>query len=577
MSRDLPIQALNEEIGMPELFTGRTADLAFFMDWVAGAKRQLSQSHVILARKRRGKTALVQRLFNLIYTQNDPKIIPFYIRIDEGRMTQLGFSVRLFCSLLSQYLGFKRRDPRLIRNPLSLTKLKDTLEDEDLLSMVEDMEVYVEKEQLTPAWELAREAGHIISSLKDERIIQIIDEFQFLNDRIYLDKAHKHLIELGSFYQRTGSSRISPQIITGSYIGWLSQIVGSMVGRYYRYYLEPLTHEEAIAAIYNYSSVLGREVSDESAAYMAEACYRDPYYIAQTFDSKCVHRDLTSKHAIREILQYETGTRGEITGMWMDYLLHAFARINDKNAKKIVLYLAYHQERNRKQIMEDLKLQMSDGELEKKLHKLVKADIIEGGSSNYFFKGLGDPIFAMVFRKVYQSEIDETHTSEIEDDLNQRLKSLKGKVAHYKGIMAEYRLINRLLFLGLSQTPPENVFTGVRTGYKFGPFSSLSKHSFHLEQEKRIEVDIYGTAEHIEDSDLVVEVKDHANPPNKTHVDAFIETKTLLDQRCERPTAFLFYSETGLSEALQTRLNQAGIMFSDGTRLFSRPAPKQDD
>ncbi|MDJ0837126.1 MAG: hypothetical protein QNK37_11460, partial [Acidobacteriota bacterium] len=66
MTHDLPEQALREEIGMPELFTGRHEDLTYFLNWAAEAKRMLSQSHVILARKRRGKTALVQRLFNIL-------------------------------------------------------------------------------------------------------------------------------------------------------------------------------------------------------------------------------------------------------------------------------------------------------------------------------------------------------------------------------------------------------------------------------------------------------------------------------------------------------------------------------
>ncbi len=573
MTRDLPTQALKEEIGMPELFTGRTEDLAFFLDWVDRVRRELGQSHLILARKRRGKTALVQRLFNIIYTRADPKIIPFYIRIDEGRTTQLQFSLRLFCSLLSQYLGFKRRDTKLIRSPLQLGQLKETLADPDLLLLIEQMEENVRNNHSEPAWELAREAGHIISSLKDERIIQIIDEFQFLNDRVYVRDDYKTLIELGTFYQRTGSSKVSPQIITGSYIGWLSQIVGRMVGRYRRYYLEPLTHEEALATIFNYSSVLGREVSDDTAAYMAEACYRDPYYIAQTFDSKYRGRDLTSRETIREILQYETSTKGEITEMWMEYLHHAFARINDLNAKRIVLYLARYgsEERNRKQIMEDLKLDMSDGDLEKKLHKLVKADIIQRGATNYDYMGLGDPIFAMVFRKEYQKEIDQVNIGEIEDDLNRKLKSLKGKVAHFKGIAAEYRLINRLLFLGLERVPAAQVFAGEPHDLVLGPFSSMSKHSFHLDQEKRVEVDIYAKAKSADDPDLVVEVKDHANPPNAAHIKAFIKTKALLWEKLKRPTAFLFYSERGLSEVQVARLKEAGVMWSDGKRLHTRP------
>ena len=569
MAEDLPIQALKEEIGKPELFTGRKKDLGFFLDWVDLVNDELGHSHVILARKRRGKTALVQRLFNHIYTRANPKIIPFYIRVDEGRTTQMQFSQRLFCSLISQYLGHKRRDPKLIRKTMELNRLKKATDDEDLLDLIHNMIRCVADDDSGGAWELARECGHTISSLKDERIIQIIDEFQFLNDRIYVRDDFKTLIELGSFYQRTGSSKVSPQIITGSYIGWLSQIVGKMVGRYRRYYLEPLTHEEALSAIYNYSSVLKREISDESAAYMAEACFQDPFYIAQTFQSQCPKRNLTSPDHIREILQFETSSMGEITGMWMDYLQHAFSRINDRNAKKIVLYLARHgvEERNRRQIADDLQLDMSDEDLEKKLDKLVHADIIKRGVSQFYFRGLGDPIFEMVFRKEYQDEIDQIQNSEIEEDLNRQLKSLKGKTAHYKGVAAESRLINRLIFLGLKKASPQQIFYGAPQDLRLGPFATLAKESFHLDQEQRVEVDICGRAAQEEDWDLIVEVKDHETMPGKAHVQTFIEIKTVLSPHLSRPTAFLFYSEQGVTKTQAHQLLQAGIMYTDGTRL----------
>ncbi len=50
--------------------------------------------------------------------------------------------------------------------------------------------------------------------------------------------------------------------------------------------------------------------------------------------SRCPRKDLTSKDDIREILQFETGEKGNIYAMWMEYLEHAFSRINDKTPKK---------------------------------------------------------------------------------------------------------------------------------------------------------------------------------------------------------------------------------------------------
>ena len=68
----------------------------------------------------------------------------------------------------------------------------------------------------------------------------------------------------------------------------------------------------------------------------------------------------------------------------MEYIAGAFPQINDRNAKNIVLHLSKHRDREltRTDLLEELNLDMTDAELEKKLKALVKADIINQGASN---------------------------------------------------------------------------------------------------------------------------------------------------------------------------------------------------
>lgn len=105
MNQSIPI-ALKEEIGNPDLFVGRKKELDFFLDWALKTKKEASQSTAILAQRKKGKTALVQRLFNILYTMNDPQIIPLYLKIEEGNISMLKFSELFYRTLLSQYLGF---------------------------------------------------------------------------------------------------------------------------------------------------------------------------------------------------------------------------------------------------------------------------------------------------------------------------------------------------------------------------------------------------------------------------------------------------------------------------------------
>jgi len=75
---------LQEKIGNPELFTGRKKELAFLMNWVEKIKPQLSKSMAIISRRKTGKTALLQRLYNIIVQSNNG-VIPFYYEIKELR------------------------------------------------------------------------------------------------------------------------------------------------------------------------------------------------------------------------------------------------------------------------------------------------------------------------------------------------------------------------------------------------------------------------------------------------------------------------------------------------------------
>ncbi len=106
----------------------------------------------------------------------------------------------------------------------------------------------------------------------------------------------------------------------------------------------------------------------------------------------------------------------------MEYIQYAMEEANgkdtNKNAKKIVLYLSKHRERevDRDEIGKELALGMSDSDLEKKLKILVNADIIDQGGTNVDYRGVADNIFDKVFRGVYQKEIEAFDPREITNE-----------------------------------------------------------------------------------------------------------------------------------------------------------------
>ena len=71
---------LKERIGDPDLFVGREQEFRLFDKWLKGISKRISKSRAILSRKKTGKTAFVQRIFNKLWSENG-QVIPFYLNI----------------------------------------------------------------------------------------------------------------------------------------------------------------------------------------------------------------------------------------------------------------------------------------------------------------------------------------------------------------------------------------------------------------------------------------------------------------------------------------------------------------
>ncbi len=432
---------LAEEIGDPDLFVGRRAEMARLLKWAEGARRCISLSTGILSRRKKGKTALLQRFFNILFTRgleagdhgtrSDPQLIPFYFRVQEHRLPKRAFAEELYCSLLSQYFAFTTRTPELVEQVLSLEELRElAADDRHVAADLRRMEIILDRSP-DRAWGHAQNAGRRISKLNDVRILQILDEFQYMNKYVVSDHDRSEVELLCHSYMGPAESKFSPQIVAGSYIGWLGAILTHLTGRYHVWHLEGLSDEEALEAVYNYAYTYRVPIADEVAPYIAEVCDNDPFYIASTIRNLSEEKDLTTEEGVRDALALETVMgKGDIARVWREYLLSAFAEVNDTHARKIVLYLAKHEpeERSREEIRNDLALEMSENELEVRLHQLVMADILAEGSSNFHYRGLGDRIFAMVFRRIYGSEIERVRVRSIEDDFKQELVRLKGQL-----------------------------------------------------------------------------------------------------------------------------------------------------
>lgn len=117
--------------------------------------------------------------------------------------------------------------------------------------------------------------------------------------------------------------------------------------------------------------------------------------------------------------------------------------------------------------------------MQDRLRKLEKADILREGRNSFYYRGLGDPVFEIIFRRIYEEDIERVDTETLDARLQKKLRSLEGKVSYFKGMAAEYRVINRLTTLAQRETPLAEITTRTAPDSPrlFGPFRKLGKRT----------------------------------------------------------------------------------------------------
>jgi len=577
--------ALEERIGNPDLFTGRNKEQAFFLKWIDDIKEKKSQSTAILARRKMGKTALLERLFNITFYKNDG-VIPFYYEIKETKMWMVDFCQDFFLTFIYQYIAFKSRKTSYLgrekRNSLEEAKKAAKNEGLDyLIGIIENVEYSVRHNQVDILWITVREAPKIIAYSENEFIVQMIDEFQFLNVMIYRDKNMKILADdLAGGYLSTAESKIAPLLVSGSWVGWLMKELSSMLPARFRYkFLKHMPENEAAETLYKYSHFFQVPVTDETAYLLVGLTEGNPFYISAVIRSTYLDKDLTTLDGLSRTLEFETlDDEGSIKLSWMEYISRAFPQINDRNAKNIVLHLSKHRDREftRKELLEELKLEMTDGELEKKLKALVKVDIINQGRTNFDYRGVGDNIFDKVFRGVYEKEISEFDVRVIKKEYIEELekikaqyKSLLGKYHCQRGYFAEYLILEQLrLHAHKNNELLKSITRYLPDDFDFCDYSRVWKYDYSPEYARGFNVDIFARAENPDDYSIIGEVKSREikkfSKDEAVHfLGKFEQIKKM--ETLDRAIGFIF-SRSGFTTEAEAYCQEKGIACSEDER-----------
>jgi len=566
---------LPERIGNPDLLVGREQEFGLFNRWIDGIPKRISKSRVILARRKSGKTAFIQRIFNRLWSENG-KVIPFYFAFQENKIWSPDLAIEYFRVFASHYISFFKRDEDLLRTPLQLHEIQQSGLPEKFANLLSrDVETILEFKKMgvyASMWRTAYTAPERYAAVFDQRILVILDEFQNISQYVYHNETCEGKPDetfAGSFHEVV-ESKIAPMLVTGSYVGWLISIMDKYLeaGRLKRYFMTPyLTPEEGLQAVYKYSEICNVPITNQTAEQINRLCMSDPFFISCVIQSDYQEKNLTTSAGVVNTVDYEiTDPASEMSMTWNEYIDLTLQTINDIYAKNMLLYLSQHPERDwtAGEIKKKLGLESDEQTIRKKLEVMLKADVITRGSSPIRYRGLQDGTICLILRHHFEEEIT-SFKPDLKKDFNHELENMKkernsvqGRLNNLLGKFAEFQLFTD--FRSRKEFRLSLYFKGVKDNIRLNIIEVRLRDKFQRPDGKEMEIDV--RADSVCGRVVLVEVKKTEEKTGIKKVRIFMEKVEAFKKVCpEKKTLPAFLSVGGFTrDAVRfCRENSIGI------------------
>ncbi len=583
--------AIRERIGDPADFIGRVEELEYLYSWAGAVQRGLSRSIAFLGRRKVGKSLMLERLYNILYSEQKG-LLPFYYEFKEGERSAKKFYLDFIVRFYMQVVGYYTRDVLLIRKAIDyktdveLDVLNEQVETEPIpnkaiildhlsrcrymMAADEPLYEYVLSAVATPD-AFAKTPG------VEERIVQMIDEFQYLN--MFIDAGVEK--KPCKAYMGTAESRVAPLLITGSLMGIVSEeLMRWLPHRFSQMHVPKMNPHEAQAMTLNYGHLHGYSMTPKIAEYIVYVTNGVPGRIVELLSPKIGKPPITTTENVDIALEYETGLDGGIKHDWDEYLELAMDAVNDINMRRITYFLCKHEGEwyYPGELKTAMNLKIEETPLRKELELLYKYDIVElkGGRyggvfdrtlkkvlmSNYadilelpvdefdaYFKS--DSLLDYLKERVQQLELSLAEMR----DVKQKLKVLQNTHNTVKGHQYELETLLRLL-KGIIDGDG-----GLVAGMQVTTVRDVL--NYHLETGEELDIVLEG-----EPAIVMVECKNYI-PENLDKittkmVDDFVDKATRLHAShfADKELRLGFFSKHGFEKTLETYLTQRGIVFT---------------
>ena len=581
--------AIDERIGDPTLFVGRVRELGFLYEWAGNVRKKLSRSIAFLGRRKIGKSLIIERLYNILYSERKG-LIPFYYEFAEGRRSARDFYTDFTIRFYMQVVGYYTRDISWNRRavlpdsrmpnigkllekiaPLSFQnkeKITEHLENNLHLSQ-QEMPLY---EYILAAVSVPRGFATMVGI--EEQVVQMLDEFQYLN--MYIDAgAEKKPCKA---YMSAAESRVAPLLITGSLMGVVSEdLMLYLPHRFSEIPVPKMESAEAAEMTMNYGMLYGHRMTPEIAEYIVSVTNGVPGRVVEMLSPKIGKPRISSVRDADQVLEFEVGTHGGIKNDWEEYLSMAMNGVNDVNLRRMTYFLCRHEGEwfFPGRLRQAMSIEADEDTVRRELRLLHRYDLIEqrggqyGGVFDLTLKkvlmtihadlfGLPTEEFDIYFRNDNMLDYLRERVEKLElglaeaEELRQKLNVLRGQHSNLRGHYYE-----REVLLELFQRIIDGR-GGIVSGISVTEFTSAM--NYHLPGGEEIDVVLGGRH-----AVIMAECKNYRprylNKITRKMVDEFADKAARLhrDRFADRELRPAFFSRHGFEDRLIPYLREKGI------------------
>lgn len=576
-----PLKPL-EEIS-DEWFVNRQTELDFFWQWANSIPLAGRHSVAFAGRRRTGKTAILHRVFNRLFTEQE-RVLPVFITFEQylqrpTLMTTYEFAEDYMTGYLRSYFAFRYRRPDFHRKPWKLSELHQfaqEVQDKLALDLINSYTITRnDKLSLYPSANLADWAVNVPkgqAAVHNLPTAVFIDEFQILAN-VY-DPDHDRIIPVTNYYQKASESLIAPMVVAGSSVSLLlgRATGGALSGRMSYRILGPLEQGHAITLVLRLGEQLNIRVTEEFAFAVWELTQGYPYAIESLLRSISPATErYPDPAALEEVVSFElTHPSGYLFQHYNEEFFKYSTLLNDGETTKKVMFWTTQYPDKRIEVEEiAAKIGVTPQEVHGSLQKLEQLDIVQRISLS-LYSGPTEPMLRRFITYQYDFEIrkltEEQALKNIERQVNEEL----GRERNIIGRFAEI-VVGAVMKGFTGETLDGPAYFSHPELVVVPKFRQIEQRWGVIEQETAEELDLIGEYPMLDDvtetqvtAAWFVQVKYRKRAVDKRDVEQFLQQIAAIQNAKNYASLTHWYvSKGGFTAPAQALLQELGIYYTD--------------